>query len=76
MVGQAGEQVSGIYEADYREFNRDTYVRGREAFDRTWAEVKELILGAWWRDVNMPDTHEADTPGPDSPGPDKQRMEE
>ncbi|WP_427874480.1 ParA family protein, partial [Pelagimonas varians] len=55
MVGQAGEQVSGIYEADYREFNRDTYVRGREAFDRTWAEVKELILGAWWRDVNMPD---------------------
>jgi chromosome partitioning protein len=50
MVGQAGEQVSGIYETDYRDFNRETYVRGREAFDRTWAEVKELILGAWWRD--------------------------
>ena len=50
MVGQAGEQVSGIYEADYREFNRDTYVRGRETFDRTWAEVKELVLGSWWRD--------------------------
>lgn len=50
MVGQAGEQVNGIYEADYREFNRDTYVRGRETFDRTWAEVKELILGSWWRD--------------------------
>lgn len=50
MVGQAGEQVNGIYEADYREFNRDTYVRGRETFDRTWAEVKELILGTWWRD--------------------------
>lgn len=50
MVGQAGEQVNGIYEADYRDFNRDTYVRGRETFDRTWAEVKELILGAWWRD--------------------------
>ena len=50
MVGQAGEQVNGIYEADYREFNRDTYVRGREAFDKTWAEIKELIIGSWWRD--------------------------
>lgn len=51
MVGQAGEQVNGIYEADYREFNRDTYVRGRETFDRTWAEVKELIIGTWYRDA-------------------------
>ncbi|WOI57846.1 AAA family ATPase [Palleronia sp. LCG004] len=53
MVGQAGEQVNGIYEADYREFNRDTYVRGRETFDRTWAEVKGLILGSWWRELEM-----------------------
>lgn len=53
MVGQAGEQVNGIYEADYREFNRDTYVRGRETFDRTWAEVKEIVLAAWWRDEKM-----------------------
>lgn len=59
MVGQAGEQVNGIYEADYREFNRDTYVRGRETFDQTWAEVKEIIVGAWWRDEKMNDT-EAD----------------
>lgn len=51
MVGQAGEQVSGIYEADYREFNRETYVRGREAFDRTYAEFKEILLGCWWRDA-------------------------
>jgi len=50
MVGQAGEQVSGIYETDYRDFNRETYVRGRETFDGTWAEVKSLILGSWWRD--------------------------
>ncbi|MCE8420834.1 AAA family ATPase [Rhodovulum sulfidophilum] len=55
MVGQAGEQVSGIYETDYRDFNRDTYVRGRETFDRTWAEVKEVILGTWWRDARMAD---------------------
>ncbi len=53
MVGQAAEQVNGIYEADHRQFNRDTYVRGREAFDRTWAEVKSVILGSWWRDLQM-----------------------
>ena len=51
LVGQAGEQVNGIYEADYRDFNRDTYLRGREAFDRTYAEFKELLIGAWWRDA-------------------------
>ncbi|MFD1912729.1 AAA family ATPase [Halodurantibacterium flavum] len=50
LVGQAGEQVNGIYEADPRDFNRETYLRGREAFDRTYAEFKELLLGAWWRD--------------------------
>jgi len=53
LVGQAGEQVNGIYEADYRDFNRETYVRGREAFDRTYAEFKELLIGSWWRDVQM-----------------------
>jgi len=53
MVGQAGEQVNGIYEADYRDFNRDTYVRGRETFDQTWAEIKTVILGSWWRDQQL-----------------------
>jgi len=53
MVGQAGENVNGIYESDYRDFNRDTYIRGRETFDRTWAEVKEVLLGTWWRDAQM-----------------------
>jgi len=42
LVGQAGEQVAGIYEADYRDFNRDTYIRGRETFDLTYAEFKKL----------------------------------
>ena len=55
LVGQAGEQVNGIYEADYREFNRDTYVRGRETFDRTYAEFKEILIGSWWRDAHMED---------------------
>ncbi len=35
LIGQAGEQVQGIYEADYRDFNRETYARGRETFDAT-----------------------------------------
>mgnify|MGYP000442238584 CR=1 FL=1 len=50
LIGQAGEQVQGIYEADYRDFNRETYVRGRETFDETWAAVKGLVLGSWRRD--------------------------
>jgi chromosome partitioning protein len=50
LIGQAGEQVAGIYEADYRDFNRDTYARGREAFDATYAAFKRLLIGAWRRD--------------------------
>ena len=50
LVGQASEQVAGIYEADYRDFNRETYARGRAAFDETWAAVKRLLIGAWRRD--------------------------
>ncbi len=50
LIGQAGEQVSGIYEADYRDFNRETYMRGRAAFDETYAMVKRLFVGAWRRD--------------------------
>ncbi len=50
LIGQAGEQVAGIYEADYRDFNRETYVRGREAFDETYAAFKRLLFGIWRRD--------------------------
>ena len=50
LVGQAGEQVAGIYEADYRDFNRETYMRGRETFDETYAAFKRLLIGAWRRD--------------------------
>ena len=51
LIGQAGEQVNGIYEADYRDFNRDTYVRGRETFDQTYAMFKKMLIGAWKRDA-------------------------
>jgi chromosome partitioning protein len=50
LIGQAGEQVAGIYEADYRDFNRETYARGRAAFDETYAGFKRLLIGAWRRD--------------------------
>ena len=51
LIGQAGEQVNGIYEADYRDFNRDTYARGRQTFDETYAGFKRLLIGAWRRDA-------------------------
>jgi chromosome partitioning protein len=51
LIGQAGEQIAGIYEADYRDFNRETYARGRAAFDETYAGFKRLLIGAWHRDV-------------------------
>jgi chromosome partitioning protein len=50
LIGQAGEQVHGIYEADYRDFNRETYVRGRETFDETYAAFKRLLVGIWRRE--------------------------
>ena len=51
LIGQAGEQVQGIYEADYRDFNRDTYARGRETFDATYAAFKRLLVATWRRDA-------------------------
>ncbi|MEP2360060.1 MAG: AAA family ATPase, partial [Marinomonas sp.] len=50
LIGQAGETVNGIYEADYRDFNRDTYARGRATFDETYASLKRLLVGSWRRD--------------------------
>ncbi len=65
LIGQAGEQVAGIYEADYRDFNRETYVRGREAFDETYAAFKRLLIGTWRRDA----TAAAAAPPATSPKP-------
>jgi chromosome partitioning protein len=55
LIGQAGEQVSGIYEADYRDFNRETYARGRQTFDETYAAFKRLLLGIWRREERAAD---------------------
>jgi chromosome partitioning protein len=53
LIGQAGERVHGIYEADYRDFNRETYIRGRETFDATYAAFKRLLIGVWQRDAGV-----------------------
>ena len=59
LIGQAGEQIAGIYEADYRDFNRETYARGRAAFDETYAGFKRLLIGAWHRDAGLRADHAA-----------------
>ena len=53
LIGQAAEQVHGIYEADYRDFNRDTYTRGRATFDETYAAFKTVLLGIWHQEVTQ-----------------------
>ncbi len=55
LIGQASEHVNGIYEADYRDFNRETYARGRATFDETYAGFKQLVVGAWRRDARAED---------------------
>ncbi|WP_172332007.1 AAA family ATPase [Mangrovicoccus sp. HB161399] len=59
LVGQAGERVSGIYEASHTDFNRDTYRRGRETFDRCYHEFKKLLIGCWERDRVEAEAREA-----------------
>ena len=59
LIGQAGESVNGIYEADYRDFNRDTYARGRATFDETYAAFKTLLLGIWRREEKAAQQAEA-----------------
>ncbi|MCQ0090564.1 AAA family ATPase [Roseovarius sp. M141] len=60
LIGQAGEQAAGIYEADYRDFNRETYVRGRATFDQTYAAFKRLLIGIWRRE-DLARTPESET---------------
>lgn len=54
LVGQAAETVNGVYEAEPQDFNRETYVRGRETFDRMWAEVRMMIDEAWRSETTGP----------------------
>jgi len=60
LVGQAAEHVDTIYDASPQDFNRETYARGRETFDRTWAEMRGLIDSAWRLDRHRRATPRAD----------------
>jgi chromosome partitioning protein len=51
LVDQAAEYAQGVYDADPRDFNRDTYARGRATFDRTWHEIRQLLDTAWRLDA-------------------------
>lgn len=50
LIGEADGQVASLYEADYRDTNREVYARARAPFDETYADVKRLLVGAWRRD--------------------------
>jgi chromosome partitioning protein len=43
LIGQAGERVNTVYEADPRDFNPRTWARGRAVFDGAWEELKGLM---------------------------------
>lgn len=43
LIGQAGERVNTIYEADPRDFNPRTWARGRATFDAAWSELRALM---------------------------------
>ena len=69
LIGPSDEQVRAIYEADYRDFNRETYARGRETFDETYAAFKRLLLGLWRREDRA--AQEAGAPPEPGPVPDR-----
>lgn len=39
-----------VYEADYRDYNRETYVQSRIPFDETYALLKKILVASWYRD--------------------------
>ena len=64
LVGQAGERVSGLYEAPPGDFNPQTYRRGRASFDEGWAMLAGLLEAAWARgDADAEDRHARVTEG-------------
>ena len=57
LVRQAGERVSGIYEAAPGDFNPQTYRRGRETFDASWAALKALLEASLAREHGQEQGH-------------------
>ncbi|WOI58428.1 AAA family ATPase [Palleronia sp. LCG004] len=51
LIGQGEGRVRAVYEADYRNFNREIYSRARESFDATYATFKQLLIGTWRRAI-------------------------
>lgn len=47
LIGTGVGQVSCIYEADYRDSNRERFAAARASFDALYATVREQVLAAW-----------------------------
>ena len=47
LIGEGRGQVPCIFEADYRDTNRETFVNERASFDAVYAAIKAWFTGAW-----------------------------
>jgi chromosome partitioning protein len=59
-----GGQVRTVYEADYRDTNRETYARARESFDAGYGAFKRLLAGLWYRESRGKSEGGTDKGGP------------
>ncbi len=48
----AAGQVRAIYEADYRETNRETYAHARGSFDAGYGAFKRSLVGLWHKETD------------------------
>jgi len=46
-VEQSGRFLSSVYEMDYREMTRETWLRARRSFDRAYGEFRGTMLPHW-----------------------------
>lgn len=46
-VEQSGRFLNSVYEMDYREMTRETWLRARHSFDQAYAEFRATLLPHW-----------------------------
>lgn len=47
LIGVGQGRARCIYDVDYRDFTRETYVTARRSFDETYTEIKEIFTRNW-----------------------------
>lgn len=55
LIGTGDGRARCIYDVDYRDFTRESYVTARRGFDETYAAVKRLMSVSWARADPRPD---------------------